>query len=326
MSGETSVTLNQNTTAGATVACFQDAATSRYHQEVIVQTQAASSDPVSVSTSNPLPVGGSVADGSTDSGSGVKVAGIYQTSAPTLSNGQRQSFLVDSSGNLKVNIAAGGAAGGTSSSIGSAVPGTGTLAGVANNAGTQMTYMSVDGSGNLKVNIAAGGVPSGQDNSNFTSGSTQGLTILGVYNDAISNLTTGNEGTPRLTADRKWHVAVGAASSGGWTVQTLVSANSNNLTAVKASAGQIGWINAVNNSASTWHYLKVFNVPSGSVTMGTTTATLNLGIPPGGGLVIPNTALALGGSGIAIAVTAGISLTDNTSATANAIAVNLGYQ
>src|SRR5579859_4154571 len=51
---ETAVTLNVGT-GGAAVATFVDSST-RQHEEVIIQTQSGSADPVSVSAANPLPV------------------------------------------------------------------------------------------------------------------------------------------------------------------------------------------------------------------------------------------------------------------------------
>jgi hypothetical protein len=314
---ESSVVLNENVTSGAAVSVYVDGS-GRAHQEMVVQTQTSSSDPVSVSVNNPLPVGGNVADGAADSGNSVKVAGVYNTSAPTLSGGQRNALQLDSSGNLNVNIKAGAAAGGTSSTVGASVPSTGTLA--LFSTGTVTAPALVDGSGNLKVNIAAGGVPAAQDNSTFTAGTTNGLGAFAVYNDGIGGLTSGYSGELRCTTDRKLFVAVGASVSGGWTPYTYLAAATPAAQQVKSSPGQIGKIQ-VTNSGTNWAYLKVFNATS--VTLGTTSATLNYGVPPGGGftLAVPE-ALS---TGIAIAVTGAISLTDNTSITANTVSVNLGY-
>jgi hypothetical protein len=67
-----------------------------------------------------------------------------------------QPFLVDPSGNIKVNVAAGGAAGGTSSTFGAAFPGPGTAVGAKDASTGFMQGLNVDPSGNLKVNIAVG--------------------------------------------------------------------------------------------------------------------------------------------------------------------------
>lgn len=320
---ENQVQLNQSVTAGAAVAVWQDAS-SRVHQEVVIQTQTASADPVSVSASNPLPVtasvtaGNAVADGATDSGNSIKIAGVYNSSAPTLTSGQRVAVQLDANGNLNVNIKAGAAAGGTSSTVGSSVPSTGTLA--LFSTGSATGAAQIDGSGNLKVNIAAGGVPAGQDNAAFTAGTTNGLPAFGVYNDGVGALTSGNQGALRLTADRKLYVAQGASVSGGWTPYTYVAPATPAAQSVKGSAGQIGMLQ-VTNQDTNWTYLKVFNATS--VTLGTTTATQSYGIPPGGGFTLP-VPLALS-TGIVIAVTGGVSLTDNTAITASKTSVNIGY-
>lgn len=79
---------------------------------------------------------GAVASGSADSGNPVKVGGKYNATPPTIADGQRADLQTDANGYLKVNVAAGGASGGTSSSFGSADPGTGTAAGFSD--GTNM--------------------------------------------------------------------------------------------------------------------------------------------------------------------------------------------
>lgn len=63
--------------------------------------------------------------------------------------GQVAPLNIDASGFLKVNVAAGGGAGGTSSTFGAAMPGTGTAAGASD--GVNMKPLLVDGSGNLKI-------------------------------------------------------------------------------------------------------------------------------------------------------------------------------
>jgi hypothetical protein len=60
-------------------------------------------------------VEGNIASGATDSGNPVKVGGIYSSTAPTLINGQRGNLQLDSSANLKVNVAAGSLSGSSSS-------------------------------------------------------------------------------------------------------------------------------------------------------------------------------------------------------------------
>jgi hypothetical protein len=111
---------------------------------------------------------GNVASGAADSGNPVKVAGKYNSGGVTLTDGQRGDLQLDASGFIKVNVAAGGGSGGTSSSFGSSFPATGTAIGAKDSSGTNMAALNLDASGFLKVNVAAGG-GSGGTSSTFGS-------------------------------------------------------------------------------------------------------------------------------------------------------------
>jgi len=114
-------------------------------------------------------------------------------------------------------------------------------------------------------------------------------------------------------------------ASNGASVTTLISAATNNLTQLKATLGRIHIIDIQNTVASV-RYLKLFNVPSASVTMGTTSATMNFGIPASGKLsIVTDLGLNLGGSGIAYALTGGSSLTDNTAIGSGDLIANFQY-
>lgn len=114
-------------------------------------------------------------------------------------------------------------------------------------------------------------------------------------------------------------------ASNGATMTTLVSAATNNLTQLKASLGKIHLIDIQNTNASI-RYLKIFNLPSASVTMGTTAAVGNFSIPGSGKLQI-ETSLGLnyGGTGISYAMTTGSSLTDNTAVGAGDLIANFQF-
>lgn len=98
---------------------------------------------------------------------------------------------------------------------------------------------------------------------------------------------------------------------------------STTVTQIKASAGAIYMLRCYNPNASAV-FIQVFNLPSASVTLGTTTPTQSYGIaasvPGGFASAMP---LALGGSGISYAAT-----TTNTGSTApgSAVSCNVGYQ
>jgi hypothetical protein len=328
MAGDSFVTLNPGS-GGQNMASYQDASNYQ-HQKIVLETETPGSDPVKVNASNPLPaaVAGTVASGASNTNNPVKVGGAYNSSAPTLSSGQIGDLQLDSAGNLKINIVAGAAAGGTSSTFSAAFPSTGTAVGASN--GTNMSPLLVDGSGNLKVNVAAGSVPAGQDNTAFTAGTTQGLPALAVADNtaSVSNAAQGNEGVLKMTLSRQLRVVVDAASSGGLSYYNGIQPATPAATAVKTSAGQIGFIHATNNNA-TPVYLKIFNVASGSVTLGTTSANLNLEIPGntgGAGFVLPIPCGLSFGTAITIATTAGIGATDDTSlANGTSVIVTVGY-
>lgn len=56
-----------------------------------------------VNSANELVVGGKAASGAADSGNPVKVGGVYNTTQPTLTNGQRGDAQLDARGNLRVS-------------------------------------------------------------------------------------------------------------------------------------------------------------------------------------------------------------------------------
>jgi hypothetical protein len=186
---------------------------------------------------------------------------------------------LDSSGNLKVNVAAGGASGGTSSSFGSAFPATGTAIGFKDSAGTNMAAGNLDASGFLKVNVAAGG-GSGGTSSSFgaaipgtgtAAGFSDGTNMqLGRVFDADSGAGTqyvagvslrkiasggsveaGTSSDP-LRTDPTGTTPQPASQSGTWTVQP---GNTANTTAWKVDGSAVtqpvsGTVTA--NQGGTW--------------------------------------------------------------------------
>jgi hypothetical protein len=189
-----------------------------------------------------------------------------------------------------------------------------------------MKLFLVDGGGNLKVNISAGGVSAQTDNSAFGAGTGTGLPIMGVYNDAMGNLTTGDAGVPRMTAQRALYVATQAATAGGWTPYKLISAATTNATSVKASAGAIGSI-ICGNVGGTVAYLKLYNKAS-APTVGSDTPVHSVMIPgntAGAGFSYSIPSGLVFGTGIAFAITGAMADADTTAVALNQVCVNLGY-
>jgi hypothetical protein len=76
-----------------------------------------------------------------------------------------------------------------------------------------------------------------------------------------------------------WVSSLQPATSGGWSISSQ-TALTNTVVAAKASAGQVGGHMFYNPNSSV-SYIQVFNVASGSVTLGTTAPTLVIPLPAG---------------------------------------------
>jgi hypothetical protein len=112
----------------------------------------------------------------------------------------------------------------------------------------------------------------------------------------------------------------------GWTPHRLVSAATTNATSVKASAGQIGFIFAINLNAAI-RYLKLYNKAS-APTVGTDTPIATLPIPAsstGAGFMLTIPSGVNFSTGIAYATTTGVADSDTAAVAANEILLFLGY-
>jgi hypothetical protein len=120
----------------------------------------------------------------------------------------------------------------------------------------------------------------------------------------------------------------GARTSGGTTIFRSIDLDESEEE-VKATAGQIYWIHAM-NLAATKRYLKVYNATAASVTVGTTTPVLTFPLPTTGDtngagfmFAVPN-GVAFG-TAITVAATTGIADNDTGAPGANEVTVNIGY-
>lgn len=122
------------------------------------------------------------------------------------------------------------------------------------------------------------------DDAAFTP-ATSKVMMAGFEADETStdSVDEGDAGAARMTLDRKLIVTVQPHTAGGWDTANMTSGDTftaltNTAQAVKASAGKLGgWY--IYNPNSTVAYVIVYNVASGSVTVGTTTPKLVLAIP-----------------------------------------------
>ena len=147
-----------------------------------------------------------------------------------------------------------------------------------------------------------------------------GVTGTGSLRVTIASDTTSNSNA--------YLVKDAPVTSGGLSFSSFVGANSNNKTAIKASAGQLYMI-SVQNLASTPVYLKVFDKTSANVTAGTTACDYQFMIPgntAGAGIVLNVDKGIAHANAITVMLTAAIGTTDNTSVSANNQVVTLGYK
>lgn len=101
-------------------------------------------------------------------------------------------------------------------------------------------YLQTDSHGNLNVNIAGGGGSGGTsqtDQATFTYGTTAYTPMGGVYNSAITNLTSGQGGAVALTAARSMHVLEDNSASILSAVQSPIPAGTNNIGTVNLGTG-----------------------------------------------------------------------------------------
>lgn len=112
-----------------------------------------------------------------------------------------------------------------------------------------------------------------------------------------------------------------ANATGGATPVNLNCPATPAAQSIKASGGRLLTVFATNANASTSRYLKVFNTASGSVSMGTTLAVLDIELPPN--RVPVSISFGDGGVGfgtaISVAITGARGVADNTAITINEV-------
>ena len=142
--------------------------------------------------------------------------------------------------------------------------------------------------------------------------------------------STGNgasgTGVQRVTlaSDSTGQVSLAPKTSGGLSVSRTISAASTNATSVKASAGQLYSVMASNTNAAA-RYLKIYNKAS-APTVGSDTPVMTILIPPNSSGVVATWESGLAfGTGIALALTTGVTDADTGAVAANEIVAHLFY-
>lgn len=182
-------------------------------------------------------------------------------------------------------------------------------------ANTKLDTLHTDLTSTLAVSAAALPLPSGASTSaNQTSTNTK----LDTLHADLGHMVDGTQQTQVI-----------AAATNGYTLAKLVGAATTNATSLKASAGTVGLITAA-NTATTPRYLKLYNKAS-APTVGTDVPVAVFIIPgsttTGAGTNIPVPPQGLNFStGIAYAITTGITDADTTAPGANEVVVTFGYK
>lgn len=200
---------------------------------------------------------------------------------------------------LRVNVVAGGGAGGTSSTFGAAFPGTGTAAGFTD--GTLMQPGKVSGAGNILVECAVGCSASAgfADNSAFTFGTTAVTPVGFVYDDVAPNAVTENRAAaPRMSGNRVPYAQLrdAAGNERGVNVtaanELLVSVNNATLAVTQSGTWTVQPGNTANTTAwkvdgsAVTQPVSVATIPSHAVTNAGTFAVQNTAATPAGAALI----------------------------------------
>lgn len=164
------------------------------------------------------------------------------------------------------------------------------------------------------------------DDAAFSVASTKVMPI-GFLADQVStdSVNEGDIGAARITLDRKIITTLApSADTEGLSISRVVWAATTNATSAKASAGKVyGW--ALYNDNASEVYLKLYNKAS-APTVGTDTPVITFAIPAGGAANVEFAHGITFSTGIAWAVTTGITDADTTAVSANTGVTNLFYQ
>jgi hypothetical protein len=185
---------------------------------------------------------------------------------------------------------------------------------------------AVTGSGNFAVTMAANATTTPAKARDAVAGASDtGIPNLFVRRDAPTAVTpaAGDWEIPQISNLGAQYVAPVAHTAGGATPYKLVSAASTNATSVKASAGQIYSITAMNTNAAV-RYLKLYNKAS-APTVGTDTPVQVYALPPSGGITLSIPVGMAFATGIALATTTGAADSDNTGVALSEIVISLTY-
>lgn len=195
---------------------------------------------------------------------------------------------------------------------------------------TSNTLVAVSAAKPLPVNASVSVNNEKTDDAAFTPG-TSVVSMIGMQADetATDSVDEGDAGAPRMTLDRKQIVTTQPHTKGGCSIFRSLDLDETEED-VKTSPGQVYgmW---VTNTATSTRFIKFYNATAASVTVGSTTPVITIGIP-GNSSDDVSGHFANGGLGlefdtaISVAATTGIADADTGAPSANDVLVNIFYK
>jgi hypothetical protein len=247
---------------------------------------------------------GNVASAATDSGNPVKIGGIFNTTQPTVTTGQRVNAQSTNRGAL---IVAAGVEG---------LQAVGNVASAATDSGNPVKIGGI-------FNTTQPTVTTGQRVNAQATNRGAMIVAPGVESFAVqaTSISAGNNLIGNVGIS-------GARTAGGTTIYRNLDVDEADVQ-IKATAGQVYWIHAMNLTAAKL-YLKFYNATAATVVVGTTTPVMTFpvatqGDTNGAGFVLSVPSGIVFGTAITIACTTGIADADTGAPAANAMVVHVGY-
>jgi hypothetical protein len=272
--------------------------------------------------------------GGTAATNAIQEAGVFNTTLPTLTNGQGGAIQVDAKAQqlVDLNYVAGSAIATGNGTNGGAIR----VAVASDNTAFAVNATLQTGSNTVgKVDVLgnAGAIIdfAGQN----ASSPANAFLIGGQFNTSPTTITSGNASPLQLDSNGKLlvnctgcsagsTVSLNPATSGGLTLSHTVTAGSTNATSLKASAGQI-YEACFNSNAAYPIFLKFYNKAS-APTVGTDTPVKILEAQAGVPACMRTEEGFTFGTGIAWAATKGIADSDATAVLASDGSVEIAYK
>ncbi len=279
---------------------------------------------IAISATNPLnttggsgttaqEVQGNVAGAATDSGNPVKVGAKYNETRPTYTDGQRTDLQAGARGALIVEISCPGTIGANpiippNSYDGSAFAGGSQLM-------TGLALFDVSGGNYRQPTVMNNGA-------NVTGNNVLATGLMAQLDDTTPTAISENQfGNLRMTAARSLNTSAKPDTLGGLTPLRVVTGTTG---VIKASAGQLYTLNALNTNAAV-RYLHLYNKAT-APTLSTDTPVYTVALPASGRAEINLTAIGLAFStGISWAYTTDDIAIPTTAGTSTELHFSAGY-